>query len=34
MNYEAEICYVRVAYEANFGYCIEIRLSWQIIRIQ
>ena len=27
MKYEAEICYVEVAYDADFGYGIEIRIN-------
>ena len=27
MKYEAEICNVGVAYDANFGYDIEIRIN-------
>ena len=29
MKYEAEICHVKVAYDADFGYGIEIRINCQ-----
>ena len=33
INYEAEICYVEVAYDDYFGHGIEIRISCQIDQI-
>ena len=29
MNYETEICYVEVAYDADFDYATEIRINLQ-----
>ena len=29
MKHEAEVCYVEVAYDADFGYGIEIRIICQ-----
>ena len=29
MRYEAEICYVEIAYDADFDYGIEIRINCQ-----
>ena len=31
--YEAEICYVEVTYDADFGYGIKIRINCQIDQI-
>ena len=30
IKYEAEICYVEVAYDADFGYAFEIRINCQL----
>ena len=29
IKYDAEVCYVEVAYDAYFTYGIEIRINWQ-----
>ena len=33
MKYEAEICYIEVAYYADFGYGFQIRLTVKIDQI-